>query len=179
MLKGMFGLISLVVFGGRILIWLIFPTPYFICLPLLIKFITLFVVTLGAWIGYELAKFSLSYELKSLKFIRSTLFFGNIWNMPFISTFGINYYPLFLGAQIYKNLDQGWSEFFGAQNIFYTIKSSSLFLEFLYNNNLKVYIILLSLWAAFLFMFVYYLNSLYLEHNIEDIREAKIAFKYL
>nr|ANJ70429.1 NADH dehydrogenase subunit 5 [Helochares sp. BMNH1425100] len=172
MLKGMSGLITLVVFGGSMLMWLMFPTPYFICLPLLMKFMTLIVVSVGGLIGYELSKFALSYEAKSLKFISSTLFFGNMWNMPFISTFGVNYYPIYFGGEIYKNLDQGWSEFFGAQNIFYNIKNSSLFLQFLYNNNLKVYMILLSLWIVILLMFIYYLNSLYLEHDIEDIKET-------
>lgn len=48
MMKGIIGLIFLVIFGGSILIWLMFPTPYFICLPLLIKFMTLIVCGLGA-----------------------------------------------------------------------------------------------------------------------------------
>nr|ARH54332.1 NADH dehydrogenase subunit 5 [Cymbiodyta marginella] len=155
MLKGMSGLITLVVFGGSMLMWIMFPTPYFICLPVLMKFMTLIVVSLGAWLGYELSKFSLSYELKSMKWFKMTLFFSSMWNMPFISTFGINYYPISLGGQIYKTLDQGWSEYFGSQNIFKNLKSSSMIFQILYNNNLKVYMILMVLWIMILFIFVY------------------------
>jgi hypothetical protein len=34
-------------------------------------------------------------------------FFASMWNMPIISTFGINYYPIIMGSYLYKNLDQG------------------------------------------------------------------------
>nr|YP_010729352.1 NADH dehydrogenase subunit 5 [Sternolophus rufipes]WED07057.1 NADH dehydrogenase subunit 5 [Sternolophus rufipes] len=153
MLKGMSGLILFVVFGGSMLMWLMFPTPYFICLPFLMKMMTLIVVSLGAWLGYELSKFSLSYNLKSKEMLKLTLFFGSMWNMPFISTFGVNYYPIYLGGQLYKKLDQGWSEFFGSQNIFKNLKDSSLFFQILYNNNLKVYMILLVLWIFILLIY--------------------------
>nr|ALO76994.1 NADH deshydrogenase subunit 5 [Sternolophus sp. STE01] len=145
MLKGMSGLILFVVFGGSMLMWLMFPTPYFICLPFIMKMMTLIVVSLGAWMGYEFSKFSLSYNLKGKTWLSSTLFFSSMWNMPFISTFGVNYYPIKLGGDIYKNLDQGWSEYFGSQNIFNNLKNSSMFFQFVYNNNLKIFMILLVL----------------------------------
>lgn len=63
MLKGMRGLILFVVFRGRLLIWLIFPSPYFICLPLGFKLMALLMVLSGMWLGYETAKFKLSYSL--------------------------------------------------------------------------------------------------------------------
>nr|ANJ70338.1 NADH dehydrogenase subunit 5 [Berosus affinis] len=160
MLKGMFGLILFVVFGGSMLMWLMFPTPYFICLPFLMKFMTLIVVSMGAWLGYELSKFSLNYKLKALKSLTFTLFFSSMWNMPFISTFGVNYYPIYLGEKLYKNLDQGWSEFFGSQNIFFNIKRSSLFLQVIHLNNLKAYMVLMILWIIIVFMFLVYLSSL-------------------
>nr|QNV11758.1 NADH dehydrogenase subunit 5 [Hydrobius fuscipes] len=154
MLKGMSGLITLVVFGGSMLSWLMFSTPYFICLPVLMKFMTLLVVISGGWLGYEFSKFSLSYKLKSKNWLYSTLFFSMMWNMPFISTFGVNFYPIYLGNRIYSQLDSGWSEYFGSQNIFNNLKNSSLFLQFIYNNNLKVYMVLLVLWI-FLMLFIF------------------------
>nr|YP_006575998.1 NADH dehydrogenase subunit 5 [Tropisternus sp. BYU-CO166]ACZ58512.1 NADH dehydrogenase subunit 5 [Tropisternus sp. BYU-CO166] len=153
MLKGMSGLILFVVFGGSMLMWLMFSTPYFICLPTLMKFMTLIVVSSGAWIGYEFSKFSLSYKLKSKSWLKLTLFISSMWNMPFISTFGVNYYPIYLGGKIYKNLDQGWSEFFGSQNIFHNLKNSSMFLQFVHNNNLKVFMVLLVLWILMLLVY--------------------------
>nr|UCU57950.1 NADH dehydrogenase subunit 5 [Dicronocephalus adamsi] len=154
MLKGMTGLIMFVIIGGSTLSWLMFPTPYFICLPFIMKMMTMVVIMMGAWFGYEVSKFSLSYSVKSLYTLSSSLFFSSMWNMPYISTFGVNYYPISVGLSIYKVVDQGWSEYYGSQNIYNTIIKSSKFLQFLYNNNLKVFMLLLVLWLMFMVLFL-------------------------
>nr|AML26326.1 NADH dehydrogenase subunit 5 [Hydrophilidae sp. BMNH 1274336] len=156
MLKGMSGLIMFVILGGSMLMWIMFPKPYFICLPLLMKFMTLIVVMMGAVLGYEMSKFKLFYLSKSLKWFNSTFFFGSMWNMPFLSTLGINYYPLFFGSQIYNKLDQGWSEFYGSQNIYMKLQQSSLFMEFLYKNNFKLYIMMFVFLIIFFFILFFY-----------------------
>nr|AFQ62220.1 NADH dehydrogenase subunit 5 [Glaphyrus comosus] len=150
MLKGMSGLIMLVIFGGSMLMWLMFPTPYFICLPLMMKMMALIVTFLGGWLGYQLSMFSYNYSLKSLKYLNSSLFFSSMWNMPYISTFGCNYYPLYLGNLIYKNIDQGWSEYLGSQNIYNNMKNYSMYLQILYHNNLKIFLILTVMWVIFM-----------------------------
>nr|AND96322.1 NADH deshydrogenase subunit 5 [Onitis falcatus] len=150
MLKGMSGLILLVIFGGSMFMWLMFPIPYFICLPLIMKIMALLVTFIGMFMGYEFSKFSLSYSLNTLKYLKYSLFFSSMWNMPFLSTFGVNYYPLFIGNLIYKNIDQGWSEFTGAQNIYNNIKNSSKFFQILYTNNLKIFLLLTVLWLIFM-----------------------------
>nr|ALO76170.1 NADH deshydrogenase subunit 5 [Cyphonistes vallatus] len=155
MLKGMSGLILLVIFGGSMLMWLMFPTPYYVCLPSLMKMMALVVITLGAWFGFELSKFTLSEPVKSLRVMNMSLFFSNMWNMPYISTFGVNYYPLFMGDKIFKVVDQGWSEYYGSQNMFNQIKNSSVFLQFLYYNNLKVFMLLLSLWVIYMYLYLF------------------------
>lgn len=160
-LKGMRGLILLVLTAGRILSWLIFSTPYFICLPVLIKFMTLIVCLLGAWIGYQFSKFSLNYNLKSLNWITMSNFFSSIWNLPFLSTFGVNYYPLNMGIYIYKNVDIGWREYYGRCNLFNLFKKSSIFIQILFNNNLKIYLLLITFWVIVLFIIILYLNSLF------------------
>lgn len=106
-LRGIFGLILLVVFGGCMLVWLIFPTPYFICLPLLLKVMVFLVILFGILVGYEFSKFRLGYSLKSINFMVSRLFFSSMWNIPYISTFGVNYYPVKLGGVYYQYFDQG------------------------------------------------------------------------
>nr|YP_010397338.1 NADH dehydrogenase subunit 5 [Gametis jucunda]UQJ77445.1 NADH dehydrogenase subunit 5 [Gametis jucunda] len=154
MLKGMSGLIMLVIFGGSMLMWLMFPTPYFICLPSLMKMMTLIVISMGAWLGYEIAKFSLNYSVKSLDTLQFSLFFSSMWNMPYISTFGINYYPIYMGNMVYKSIDQGWSEYYGSQNIYNSIIKSSKFLQFLYTNNLKIFMLLVVLWLMFMILYL-------------------------
>nr|UPX88701.1 NADH dehydrogenase subunit 5 [Aphodius rufipes] len=155
MLKGMSGLIFLVVFGGSMLMWVMFPIPYFICLPLVMKLMALIVTILGGILGYEISKFSLNYSLKSLNLLKSSLFFSSMWGMPYMSTFGVNYYPIYMGNLIYKNLDQGWSEYLGSQNIYYNIQNTSKFLQILYNNNLKIFLLLLIMWVVFITVYFF------------------------
>lgn len=106
-LKRMRGLIFFVVIIGRVFIWVMFPSPYFICLPLLIKFITLLIIFTGVWLGYQISKFNIRYFPLSMKFTGIRNFFAYILNIPFLSTFGVNYLPLFLGKIYFNKFDQG------------------------------------------------------------------------
>nr|UAM91028.1 NADH dehydrogenase subunit 5 [Holotrichia niponensis] len=154
MLKSMGGLIILVITGGSFLMWLMFPTPYFICLPNIMKLMAILVSFIGGWIGYEISKFSLGYSLKSLNFLMLSQFLSTMWNMPYISTYGLNYYFIFSGKVIYETLDQGWSEYLGSQNLYFNMKSMSKFLQFLYNNNLKIFLLLTVMWVIFMVLFL-------------------------
>nr|QWB85903.1 NADH dehydrogenase subunit 5 [Aegosoma pallidum] len=155
MLKGMGGLILFVVFSGSMLMWLIFPTPYFICLPFIFKMMTLLMVMLGMWLGYETAKFKLSYSLWSFNNLTVSMFFASMWNMPIISTLGINYYPIYLGEKYSKVFDQGWLEYYGAKNLGFSLIKCSKFSQFFSTNHLKVYFMLTVIWIIFLFMNVF------------------------
>nr|YP_009995240.1 NADH dehydrogenase subunit 5 [Ochthebius plesiotypus]QNP09617.1 NADH dehydrogenase subunit 5 [Ochthebius plesiotypus] len=152
MLKGMSGLILMVIFGGSMLMWLMFPTPYFICLPFYMKIMALISIMIGGWIGYNLSIFNLNYKLKSVIFYKLSLFLVSMWNMPFISTFGVNFYPIYMGNMYYKMVDQGWSEFLGSQNIYINLKKLSLFSQFIFFNNLKLFLILLVMWMIILML---------------------------
>nr|QCU46386.1 NADH dehydrogenase subunit 5 [Himaloaesalus gaoligongshanus] len=155
MLKGMSGLIFLVIMSGSCLSWLMLSTPYFICLPFIMKLMTLMVIFIGGWVGYELSLFSINYSIKTMIILSSSLFFSSMWNMPYISTFGVNYYPVWGGDKIYKNLDQGWSEYFGGQNLFLSIILYSKFFSYFYYNNLKIFLVLLMVWLGFLFVILF------------------------
>nr|QXX99465.1 NADH dehydrogenase subunit 5 [Tribolium castaneum] len=152
MIKGMGGLIFLVIFMGSSLSWIIFPYPYVIILPLFMKILTLLMVILGAWIGYELSKFFISYDSLSLKNYGLSWFLSNMWNMPVISTLGINYYPIIGGSFLYKSLDQGWSEVLGSQGIYSVIVSGSKISQIFMNNSIKIFFVLMIVWLMIIFM---------------------------
>nr|YP_010240653.1 NADH dehydrogenase subunit 5 [Nicrophorus nepalensis]QTG39874.1 NADH dehydrogenase subunit 5 [Nicrophorus nepalensis] len=152
MLKSMGGLIFFVIMGGSMLMWMILSVPYIIILPLFMKLMALLVTLSGFYIGLETSKFYINYELKSLKFLKSSLFFSSMWNMPILSTFMLNKNVLLLSGLFYKSVDQGWSEYFGSQNIFINLKNGSMFLQTLYKNNLKIYMIMLVIWVTYLFL---------------------------
>nr|YP_009731714.1 NADH dehydrogenase subunit 5 [Carpophilus dimidiatus]QHR79662.1 NADH dehydrogenase subunit 5 [Carpophilus dimidiatus] len=151
MLKGMGGLIFFVIFSGSMLSWLMFSTPYFICLPVLFKLMALMMIITGMYIGYSISKFSYFYKNKSLYLYKYSLFFSLMWNMPVLSTLGINYFPIKLGNIYIKTFDQGWYEYYGSKNIFNFLKMLILFFQKLSINHLKIWFILMILWVVFLF----------------------------
>nr|YP_010693107.1 NADH dehydrogenase subunit 5 [Dacus humeralis]WCB98288.1 NADH dehydrogenase subunit 5 [Dacus humeralis] len=154
MLRGMSGLLFMSIIGGSMLSWLIFPTPYMVCLPSYLKLLTLFVCIVGGVMGYLISNVSVFYFNKSLNSYLSSFFFGSMWFMPYISTYGIVNYPLVLGGNICKSFDQGWSEFFGGQNLYNELISLSKSVTVMHNNNLKIYLLLFVLWVIFLFFFL-------------------------
>nr|YP_010693250.1 NADH dehydrogenase subunit 5 [Bactrocera musae]WCB99055.1 NADH dehydrogenase subunit 5 [Bactrocera musae] len=153
MLRGMSGLLMMSIVGGSMLSWLIFPTPYMICLPSYLKLLTLFVCVVGGVLGYLISNVSLFYFNKSLHNYLVSYFSGSMWFMPYISTYGIMNYPLVLGMSVYKSFDQGWSEFLGGQNLYNELVKYSQYVSVMHNNNLKVYLLLFVLWIIFLFSF--------------------------
>nr|YP_063380.1 NADH dehydrogenase subunit 5 [Pteronarcys princeps]AAT76655.1 NADH dehydrogenase subunit 5 [Pteronarcys princeps] len=154
MLKGMMTLSLMAVLGGSLLSWTLFPTPSMICLPLSLKTLALSVSVIGGWLGYELAKFSLSYELQTLRFHFMTSFMGSMWFLPFLSTYGVSYTPLQLGSYVFKSFDQGWSEYCGAQGLYKTFTSWSTINQGWQNNDLKTYLISFMLWIIILLVLV-------------------------
>nr|AQM40064.1 NADH dehydrogenase subunit 5 [Capnogryllacris melanocrania] len=154
MLKGMIVLMFMAVIGGSLLSWIIFPTPSMICLPSILKNLTLCVCLIGGWIGYEISKFSLCYELYSYKYYLMTSVLGSMWFMPSIFTCGVNFLPLNLGNLIYQCYDQGWSEEFGAQSIYLYSVNYSLVNQFWQNNDLKTYLVSFVAWVFILVMLV-------------------------
>nr|QIV24556.1 NADH dehydrogenase subunit 5 [Utra nitida] len=150
MLKGMGGLILLVVFSGSMLQWLIFSSPYFISLPITLKLMALTMILLGMWIGYEVAKFKLNYLCKSLNYLTLSTFFGSMWNMPAISTLGMNYFPVYAGELYGKIFDQGWVEYYGGQNLGYSLKYGSNLFQLFSSNHLKVYFMITIIWMGLL-----------------------------
>nr|YP_010954791.1 NADH dehydrogenase subunit 5 [Hemisodorcus derelictus]WMW30176.1 NADH dehydrogenase subunit 5 [Hemisodorcus derelictus] len=155
MLKGMMGIIFCVVFMGSMLSWIILSTPYFICLSFFMKMMTMMVTFLGGYLGYELAQMVLAYKSKSQKFSGSSLFFGSMWNMPYVSTFGMNFYPLKGGKSIYETVDQGWSEYFGSQNFYSSLSLLAKFMQIFHNNNLKIFLSLTVMWVVFLVLMMF------------------------
>lgn len=179
-LKGIFGLLFIAIIGGRILSWLIFPIPDIICLPFELKLLTLFVCLIGGLVGYFISRvISLTFFNKALIYYFKRNFIGSIWFMPIISTLGIVYYPLKLGGLTIKRFDQGWREYFGGQILYNNLKINSSYNQLFQNNNLKIYLISFVFWLIILIrLLIFYLNSLYLERDTEDVNEIIIIFEY-
>jgi NADH-ubiquinone oxidoreductase chain 5 len=162
-LRGMITLSFIAVLGGSILSWVLFPTPVIICLPFYLKTLALRVRILGGWLGYELAKFALSYDLQTLRMYFLTSFIGSMWFLPFISTYGVRYLPLNLGSQAVKSFDHGWRDYFVGQGLFQLLGNWSGINQWWQNNDLKTYLVSFILWVTILLcLTLLYLNSLFI-----------------
>nr|QTF74327.1 NADH dehydrogenase subunit 5 [Sphecapatoclea sp.] len=154
MLKSMLGLLLMSIFGGAMLIWLIFSTPVIIVLPKSLKLLTLFVCIIGGVMGYMISKVSLYFMNKSLKTYGVSYFLGMMWFMPYISTYGVINHFLIVGKMVLKSFDQGWSEYFGGQQMNMVLVESSKFNQMMQNNNLKIYLLSFVFWIIILYMFL-------------------------
>jgi NADH-ubiquinone oxidoreductase chain 5 len=140
MVFGIIGLLVMSIFGGSFLMWLICPTPSVICLPYYLRFLTLFVVALGGWVGYGMAGFAFGDDLFSVNWYSSSFFSGSIWFMPFLSTYGVSFWPLEVGYRTVKVFDFGWMEYFGGQGIYWASYNLSRVNQWFQYNGLRIFL---------------------------------------
>nr|YP_010944516.1 NADH dehydrogenase subunit 5 [Chilocorus rubidus]WMB96358.1 NADH dehydrogenase subunit 5 [Chilocorus rubidus] len=143
----------MVLLTGSFLNWVIFKYPLMYYIPSFMKFLVLLFIIFGVLLGVELAKVKYLESLFSKKFFLMNNFMF-MWNLPFLSTFGVNYYFLLMGGKFMKFIDQGWLEYFGPQNLFSKSLSNSLYLQSFMKNNLKIYFILMLMWILILLIFM-------------------------
>nr|AIY61978.1 NADH dehydrogenase subunit 5 [Anoplotermes group nr. E1 TB-2014] len=156
MVFGMIGLLIMSVFGGGALMWLICPTPSMICLPYYLSFLTLFVLILGGWLGYEMAGFSFSDSLFSMHLYLVSSFAGSMWFMPFFSTYGVSYMPLGVGYSATKVFDSGWMEYFGGQGIYWLLFNLGKVNQWFQYNSLKMFLGFFVMWVVILLFVLIY-----------------------
>uniref|UniRef100_A0AAU7GHK9 NADH-ubiquinone oxidoreductase chain 5 n=1 Tax=Mecysmoderes ater TaxID=3158840 RepID=A0AAU7GHK9_9CUCU len=142
MLKGMGGLVFLVILMGSFMSWIMFPSPYFILLSFYMKLMTISMILLGFMMGVMLGSFWYGNLIHSFNFKTFSMFYGLMWNMPILSTFGVNKLFLGVGKFVYKNLDLGWLEYYGSKNLFFILKQSSMFSQLFSKNHLKLYLLM-------------------------------------
>nr|YP_009350189.1 NADH dehydrogenase subunit 5 [Agnathotermes crassinasus]AQP26532.1 NADH dehydrogenase subunit 5 [Agnathotermes crassinasus] len=150
MMVGMIGLLIMSIFGGGSLMWLICPTPSVICLPYYLSFLTLFVVFLGGWLGYEIAGFVFGDKLFSMYLYSISSFSGSMWFMPFFSTYGVSFGPLGFGYSATSVFDSGWMEYFGGQGMYWVLFNLGSVNQWFQYNNLKVFLGFFVMWVVIL-----------------------------
>nr|AIW06058.1 NADH dehydrogenase subunit 5 [Vietnamella sp. MT-2014] len=149
---GMTGLLFLSVVGGSVLMWGLFTAPVMVCLPLELKTLALMVTIAGAWLGYEVAKFSMNIPMQGLNFYKLVSFWGSMWFMPLLFTLGVSKMPLKMGDKIIKSGDQGWTEMFGAQGMFLSFMKISALNQWVQRSDLKIYLFTFVLWFTLLIL---------------------------
>nr|QZP41042.1 NADH dehydrogenase subunit 5 [Geoscapheus dilatatus] len=156
MLIGMLPLLMMVILGGSILSWLIFPTPSYIFLPIYLKVLVIMISLIGGWFGYELSMISIGEDKVSLYLINLSSFLGSMWYMPYLSTFGVSMNPLMTGYLSMKSFDMGWNEYFGGWGIYNMYMGMSSINQWCQFNNLKMFLMFFVMWIIVIMFMLFY-----------------------
>nr|NP_852170.1 NADH dehydrogenase subunit 5 [Lepidopsocidae sp. RS-2001]AAP44719.1 NADH dehydrogenase subunit 5 [Lepidopsocidae sp. RS-2001] len=153
MMKSMFGLFLGSLFGGSMLMWLIFPFSKMILLPLLMKFMVLFLILIGIFLGIVIYEFMFWFKnfFKLMYMYNMKVFLGSMWFMPIISTYLISYMFLNVGYNYMKYIDYGWLEKLGGQGLKEMFIYMTKFNQDLKGFNYKIYLFIF----IYIYMFVY------------------------
>uniref|UniRef100_UPI0030023589 NADH dehydrogenase subunit 5 n=1 Tax=Parotis suralis TaxID=1266113 RepID=UPI0030023589 len=152
MLKSMFVLLFMSIISGSLLMWIIFPYPYMIYLPMNLKMMVIYVSFIGVILGYLISNMNIYSMNKFLFSYKMSNFLAMMWFMPSLSTYGLNYYFLNISNVFLKNIDMGWSEMYSGQGMFKILKKYSIFYNLLQMNNYKIYLFSFVLWMMMYFM---------------------------
>nr|QXF68511.1 NADH dehydrogenase subunit 5 [Pseudovates peruviana] len=153
MIYSMMGLLIFSIFGGSLLNWMIFLTPYFICLPFIMKMMPILLMLIGVWLGSILFKYTLNFYFNVFKYYGMLIFSGSMWFMPLIYTQGVMKLPLIISFKSFKLIDMGWSEYFGAQNVYFIMMKMSSINQWFQMNDLKSYLAIFFI-MMIIFMFI-------------------------
>nr|YP_010015586.1 NADH dehydrogenase subunit 5 [Svistella anhuiensis]QFG38964.1 NADH dehydrogenase subunit 5 [Svistella anhuiensis] len=137
------------IFGGSFLSWFLLDIPEVIMLSVIMKYLVLMLSILGGWIGYEMSNFNVFMNSVNFSYKNVVNFLGEMWFMPYLSTYFVNYYSLKVGFKIIKSVDMGWNEECGGQGMwtyFFGLSSKNQDIQ---QNNFKIYLISFLIWFLF------------------------------
>nr|WPW46730.1 NADH dehydrogenase subunit 5 [Halobates sericeus] len=146
-------LVMMSMFSGSLLMWLIFTTPSFLVLSTFMKLMSLFMIFLGIFLGYELSIFYYNSYSNYLIFYKISSFLGSMWFMPSFSTYILNNNFYNISFNLNQNLEVGWGELIFSKLSFFYVVVLSKFVHFFYYNNLKIYMISFFLFSLMFFVF--------------------------
>nr|UGS80132.1 NADH dehydrogenase subunit 5 [Acantholachesilla sp. AcspLA] len=139
-----------VIFGGSIMSWLIFLEFNGIFLSLSMKLFTLFICVIGGLTGYFVGMNNLYLLNNTYVYMKNIL--GEMWFLPYLSTYTINLLVLKLGYLYLKIFDFGWLELFGGQGLYYILKNISSKILVLNSLNVFNYIFFFILFIMFILL---------------------------
>nr|QNV11590.1 NADH dehydrogenase subunit 5 [Lithax obscurus] len=142
--KSMIILFMMSIISGSFFMWMILPMINMVYLPIYLKMLIIMIMIMGMILGilinyiYVFIKMNKNFELLS--------FLGNLWFMPFLSTYGINYTFMKLGLNLKKSLDFGWIEYLLIMNLQNNFKKNMIYIQNIHMNYVKVYLLIFVLW---------------------------------
>nr|YP_010726237.1 NADH dehydrogenase subunit 5 [Gilpinia tabulaeformis]WDY84712.1 NADH dehydrogenase subunit 5 [Gilpinia tabulaeformis] len=149
--NSMYLMMIMVVFGGSVFSWLIFPYNYFIILPFFLKILPIIIIIMGMVFGFFI--YFLNINMFNLKFYFLNYFLSMMWFLPIISTYGMIKNVLYLNKEITLSYNQNWMEYYKSMIIMIFMKFFTYFMElflFYFNN-------IINLFLMFFIILLYYM----------------------
>nr|UZZ43918.1 NADH dehydrogenase subunit 5 [Ecnomus sp. XG-2021] len=112
-LKSMWMLFLLSLIGGSLIMWLLMVNYSMIYLCTMLKMMIFIFMIFGILLGMYLHYYMYMFSSKKFMF-----FVYNMWFLPKISTYGMNFYLFKIGYNLLIILDLGWIELLGPQGFF-------------------------------------------------------------
>uniref|UniRef100_A0AB39A5B2 NADH-ubiquinone oxidoreductase chain 5 n=1 Tax=Chudania sinica TaxID=3237924 RepID=A0AB39A5B2_9HEMI len=130
------------VFSGSMIMWMINLDMMFFMIPFYLKILSILFVFLGMWLGLEFFNFNYFFSLKYY------IFNSYMWFMFSHSFFN---YKMFYNISYFSNSNlSSWGEYYGAMGISFYLKFFSSFMQYLLNNNMKIFLISFFVWFFFM-----------------------------
>nr|QTH79115.1 NADH dehydrogenase subunit 5 [Empria sp.] len=145
--KSLLGLMIMVILGGSMLSWMLFPYPYMICMSIYFKMIPLMIIFLGILLGYMI--FCLNMNKLIINNYYLMMFFSMMWFMPFISTSGIIKQPFLMSMNLSLIIDQNWNENLMGRGFIKLMNIHSSLLDlliFYFNSILNLFLLMIMIW---------------------------------
>nr|YP_010134341.1 NADH dehydrogenase subunit 5 [Megabeleses magnoliae]QWM93831.1 NADH dehydrogenase subunit 5 [Megabeleses magnoliae] len=150
--KSLLMLMLMVIIGGGMFSWLLFPYPLMVCLPIYLKIIPLLLILMGMMLGWMM--YLMNYKLMKKNFFMMN-FFSLMWFLPIISTNGMVKITMLMSKKL-SSLDQSWTENLMGRGVFLFMKLSSSWMDlliFYFNSLLNLFLLMILLWCYFYFKF--------------------------
>nr|AWV83387.1 NADH dehydrogenase subunit 5 [Yezoterpnosia nigricosta] len=146
MFKSIFILTMYSIISGAMFMWLIFSESSLIILSLEGKLLTMMMMMIGIWLGYEMS-FSMHMYMNMIN-----EFLGSMWYMKQISTFHNQFLVFKYSLDFQKSTDMGWGEYYGPQGIMTITKYINLLNMKIIENNFKIQMISFIVWMMLLML---------------------------
>nr|WBK02752.1 NADH dehydrogenase subunit 5 [Negha inflata] len=154
MLIGMMGLVFMAIFGGSMMMWIMFSWESMILLTLLMKLMVIIVIIMGLWLGYELSLMKINNQLFSLTQKKMVNFLGTMWYMPIVFSYGISKKFLEESNNLNNLIDYGWSELLGVQGLYKYLNKNSIMLHYIQINDLKLIFLFFIMFMMFMYCII-------------------------
>nr|WEG22884.1 NADH dehydrogenase subunit 5 [Diprion sp.] len=144
--NSMYLMLVMVIMGGSMFSWLIFPYSYFIIMPLYFKILPIIIIIMGMVLGFLV--YYLNLKMFKFKFYFLSYFFSMMWFLPIISTHGLIKNLMLINKEMTLNFNQNWMEFYKSKMIMIFLKmffSLSELIIFYFNNVLNLFFLVIIL----------------------------------